>query len=175
MAMQPSTYSLNALSVELGIDRRTLAKRLADVPPAEVRGRSKRWRMQDVLKVADGSSPPATVGGDDHSPRQILEEMAFPMDLMIPWLCEDVVTLKEYAKQAGLSHEEVVELTIYGLPTLPPDEGKKCARVSINHAERWRMMFAGFLHSLGGTPENEHMAEEARRIRGLPLKPTRRR
>ena len=47
--MQPQTYSINALSTELGIDRRTLAKRLADVPPAKGSGRAKCWRLADVL------------------------------------------------------------------------------------------------------------------------------
>ena len=91
-----------------------------------------------------------------------------PMDLMIPWLHEDVVPIRQYAQKVGLSHEEIVELMIYGLPTLPPAKGKKSARVSIPHAERWRIMFAGFLHTLGGDPKNEDLAEEARRIRGLP-------
>jgi hypothetical protein len=35
MAMTKQLWSINALSVELGIDRRTLAKRLADLPPDE--------------------------------------------------------------------------------------------------------------------------------------------
>ncbi len=49
MPMQPQTWTVNGLSVELGEDRRTLAKRLADVPPAETKGKTKRWRMTDAL------------------------------------------------------------------------------------------------------------------------------
>lgn len=35
MAMTKKRWSINALSVELGLDRRTLARRLEDVEPAE--------------------------------------------------------------------------------------------------------------------------------------------
>ena len=49
MAMTPRLYTVSALAVELGVDRRTLAKHLAAVEPADVRGRSKRWRMRDVF------------------------------------------------------------------------------------------------------------------------------
>ena len=53
MPMQPRTWSINALSVELGIDRRTLSKRLAGLPPAETKRLKnrdeKRWHLADVL------------------------------------------------------------------------------------------------------------------------------
>ena len=32
----------------------------------------------------------------------------------------------------------------------------------------WCAMFTGFLYTLGADPENEDLAEEARKIRGLP-------
>lgn len=35
MAMQRQNWSINGLAAELGIDRRTLAKRLQDLPPAQ--------------------------------------------------------------------------------------------------------------------------------------------
>jgi hypothetical protein len=53
MAMQSKLWTINALSVELGIDRRTLAKRLEHLPPVKVlqvgRRTEKRWRLADVL------------------------------------------------------------------------------------------------------------------------------
>jgi hypothetical protein len=53
MAMQRQLWSINALSNELGRDRRTLSKLLDDLPPAEekhVGNRiEKRWRLLDVL------------------------------------------------------------------------------------------------------------------------------
>lgn len=53
MAMQSKLWSINALSTELEIDRRTLAKRLAGLPPAESKKVGirieKRWRLADVV------------------------------------------------------------------------------------------------------------------------------
>jgi hypothetical protein len=53
MAMQRQLWSINALSNELGRDRRTLAKLLSDLPPAEEKhvGKriEKRWQLLDVL------------------------------------------------------------------------------------------------------------------------------
>ncbi len=47
MALQRQLWSINALSVELGIDRRTLAKRLQDLPPAQESPNV--YRLRDVL------------------------------------------------------------------------------------------------------------------------------
>ena len=52
--MTKQLWSINALSVELGTDRRTLAKRLADLPPDEEKAqagkRVRRWRLARVLE-----------------------------------------------------------------------------------------------------------------------------
>lgn len=51
MSMTPKFWSINALSVELGRDRRTVAKALAGVPPAgEERGKPV-WRLQDAASA----------------------------------------------------------------------------------------------------------------------------
>jgi len=53
MAMQRKTWTISALSVELRTDRRTLAKILEDVAPAEEKKTGtrieKRWLMADVV------------------------------------------------------------------------------------------------------------------------------
>ncbi len=48
MAMQAQLWSINGLSTELGLDRRTIAKRLEGVAPAEGEGRSARYRMAEA-------------------------------------------------------------------------------------------------------------------------------
>lgn len=45
MAMKPQLWSISGLAVEFGLDRRTVAKRLENVQPAEGTGRSARYRM----------------------------------------------------------------------------------------------------------------------------------
>ncbi len=53
MAMQRRTWSINALSAELGLDRRTLSKRLQGLPPVETKKAGnrveKRWHLADVV------------------------------------------------------------------------------------------------------------------------------
>jgi hypothetical protein len=53
MALQAIDWSLNALSVELKIDRRSLAARLSDLPPVVNERRNgkivRRWRLHDVV------------------------------------------------------------------------------------------------------------------------------
>jgi hypothetical protein len=57
MAMQRKTWSINGLSAELGIDRRTLSRRLAGLPPAEVKRlknrEERRWYLSSVLDHLD--------------------------------------------------------------------------------------------------------------------------
>ena len=54
MAMTRKLWSINALATELGLDRRTVAKRLEGLPPAtekKVGSRiEKRWHLADVLE-----------------------------------------------------------------------------------------------------------------------------
>jgi phage terminase Nu1 subunit (DNA packaging protein) len=49
MAMTPQDWTISGLSVELGVDRRTLAKRLADVTPVREDGKSQYYRMKDAV------------------------------------------------------------------------------------------------------------------------------
>lgn len=51
MAMTKQLWSINALSVELGIDRRTIAKRLEEVPPAKIEGNIRLYYMANVMRV----------------------------------------------------------------------------------------------------------------------------
>lgn len=50
MAMQPQRWSISALSVELGMDRRTIAKRLADLRPIAEENGVKYYSLRDALK-----------------------------------------------------------------------------------------------------------------------------
>lgn len=68
MAVTAQLWTLSALSAELGTDRRTLAKKLHDLPPARTDGtgklRSPKWRLADVLdhladKTDDGDGAKA--------------------------------------------------------------------------------------------------------------------
>ena len=52
MAMTPQAWSVNGLATELGLDRRTVAKRLALVTPHSLASDgSPRWRLNDAIKA----------------------------------------------------------------------------------------------------------------------------
>jgi len=49
MAMHQTLWTVSGLSVEIGTDRRTLAKKLDSLRPVEVKGKSRFYHMADVL------------------------------------------------------------------------------------------------------------------------------
>jgi hypothetical protein len=53
MAMRPRLWAISGLAVELGKDRRTVAKALARVPPAGRLGGHDAWRLTDALKALE--------------------------------------------------------------------------------------------------------------------------
>ncbi len=58
MAMTPNVWTLNGLAAETGLDRRTLAKRLVGVTPADEKGDVKLYRLADVLPALGlGATP----------------------------------------------------------------------------------------------------------------------
>ena len=73
MAMQRKLWSINALSTELDVDRRTLSRDLRDLEPAQVKRvgtrEEKRWLMADVLAHLDLGREPARRRGRSDRPR----------------------------------------------------------------------------------------------------------
>ena len=55
--MKNTTLTINALSERIGTDRRTLKKHLKDIPPDEVSGGSKRYRLETVLAALNEKQP----------------------------------------------------------------------------------------------------------------------
>ena len=61
--MAPRLWSVSGLATELHIDRRTVAKRLAALPPDETNGSVSRWLMAKAarrLLLVDGADPEAS-------------------------------------------------------------------------------------------------------------------
>ena len=54
MAMQKNLWSISALAVEFGLDRRTVAQRLMSIEPTETKGRAKRYVLHDAAKAIIG-------------------------------------------------------------------------------------------------------------------------
>jgi hypothetical protein len=51
MAMTAGLWSISALAVEFGLDRRTVAARMRDVAPAGRIGAHAAWRLRDVAPI----------------------------------------------------------------------------------------------------------------------------
>ena len=63
MALMSKLWSLSALSVELGINIRTLARRLRDSPPDGKLGQHDAWYLKSVLAALD--RPQGSGGSSD--------------------------------------------------------------------------------------------------------------
>ena len=140
--MQPKNWSVNALSVELRVDRRTVAKRLAEAgtPPVEIRGRTKLYRLPDAIEAIVRPLKPAPsqrVFKPTPFSRDLLSSVRLCQNELIPWLHSDVVTLTEYENELGIDsppRAEIFDWIAFGFPIIPPAEGEKAARVSRPHA-----------------------------------------
>jgi hypothetical protein len=125
MAMQKKTWSLSGLSTELDTDRRTLARRLQDLPPAETKRIGsrieKRWHLADVLEHL-GDAP----AGRRRTGSRIDADMVRRFNEMITQdLMHDVIDstffrglLLNGMRQAGLDEnqmDEVMGFVILGL------------------------------------------------------------
>ena len=54
MAMTQSLWTINALAVEFGLDRRTIGLRLNGVKPAEEKGKIKKYRLAEATRAIMG-------------------------------------------------------------------------------------------------------------------------
>jgi hypothetical protein len=54
MSMTQNLWTVSSLSVEFGMDRRTVAQRLNGVQPVQVKGRVKKYSMHDAAKAIIG-------------------------------------------------------------------------------------------------------------------------
>ena len=54
MAMLQNYWSISALAVEFGLDRRTVAQRLNSVEPVQTKGKVKKYKLQEAAKAIIG-------------------------------------------------------------------------------------------------------------------------
>lgn len=100
MAMQKQTWSISGISVELGIDRRTLAKKLDSLEPVEVKGKSRLYHLADVIRRLDlfDKHQPTRDELEAISEQKFADEVACFFDLWAPALTQ---YLWEEAGQPG--------------------------------------------------------------------------
>jgi hypothetical protein len=115
MAMNPQLWSLSGLSIELGIDRRTLAKRLSSLRPdgegIEAGKTVRRWRLARVLrhlKAAGAGADERRIAGMVEDHKHLVSEYLFPaamgsrylLGFFLAHLHEDIGLTKPQALRA---------------------------------------------------------------------------
>lgn len=166
----------------LGISRRLVADLVAQgifTKPLKLEQCRKAYIARLQASAAGRDSKRGRSSGrlaEAASPREIVKEFALSRDLLIPWHSppDNLVTLPEYGELMGLPEEDggAFDLLIYGLPLVPPAQGQEVARVSLAHAERYRMLLALFLNGLGGPSlglddDLARIAPELNKLRGV--------
>ena len=83
MAMKRKIWSINALAVETGWDRRTVANRLRSVPPrGKMRGGHDGFWLEDLLR-ATPPTPPSTSPTQSHDKPDLGHLAAYDDDLVL--------------------------------------------------------------------------------------------
>lgn len=161
-------WSLSALSTELGVDRRTVGRRLSDasVRPIGQRAGAAVYDLRQAAEAVLRVARPAQQGVEEAAAatRGIFAQQRIPDAALVPWLHDEIVTLPEYEERIGIEGDEVLDLIAFGLPLLPPARGSDLARVSIPHADRWRWLFGLLVTARGGDGDSPHVAGEVRRL-----------
>lgn len=108
--------------------------------------------------------------GRRSTPGEVLRDinLVLPREHLIPWAHDQIFDFPDYEKEAGIEEGGAFDLLCYGLPILPPARGKKVARVSWPHAERWRVLVAVLVfHLTGNQPDLSRLGQELHRFRGV--------
>ena len=166
MAMQRQTWSVNALATELGIDRRTVARRLDGATVAERGSRGEpRYRLRDALAAFEPrhhAPAAATVG-----PLGKRQELA----LVLPFGIEGPMPTEPAAKLCrlyGWTWPDFAELLSWGLPytSAGRPDSLRGWRITFAHAARFLGLLA---HALDLDVDASFPGELARLRGAAPL------
>lgn len=170
MGMTPHGWSVNALATELGRDRRTIAKRLAEagVEPVEVNGRVRLYRLRDALDVLEAppSPQPARSAAYGSNAERVFDfAMASPRRYKLSGLA--VQSWNGVAALFGASDDDIREWLRFGCPYLRSGDAEtgKGWKFSIPHLGRWIALWGAALDRMGVTRgRDEPVAETTRRL-----------
>ncbi len=121
MAMQRQTWSISALSIELKTDRRTMAKRLDGLEPAEIKSigkrTEKRYYMDDVIKYLNRSKN--SDNADAKIERLIEQHKQFCTKFLFPSISNSSdfigTIIGGVTEDMGLSKEDALKIYDYTL------------------------------------------------------------
>jgi hypothetical protein len=155
MGMTKKLWSINALATEFGMDRRTVAKRIEDIPfDGRDRG-SPQWYIASVM-WALAPDPPrgkSTYKGDIMAD-VIGDRLKGWRDICTPDAAEaGRMTLDEFAPNAGLTQEAALACIRAGMPYRVPGDfitGEGFV-VQFHQAAEWTIFVKAWLTRAGRT------------------------
>lgn len=165
-------WSINALAEELGVDRRTVKRRLTlrGVQPIASDGRVAFYSLRDavpaILRPGDAAHE-----AESPSPKRLefLDALAISREELLDLMNGRAsMPVKEYRREHELDEDEWSLQVFHGLPLLPPEASGEGARVLVPYAERWRLLVGCLIGSLGGDAMTPRPGTELARLRGFP-------
>jgi hypothetical protein len=131
MSMVPRGWSISALAVELRMDRRTVAQRIADLKPVSETGRAKLYSLADVFEAIAAGAASTPTNFEDAKTRKMAAD-AVLAEIEVSKARGRVVST-DIAERAAAEAYAAVRAKLLGLPdkmaplleTTPGTEGKR--------------------------------------------------
>lgn len=136
MAMTPKGWSISALAVEFGRDRRTVAAAVAGLTPIGREGRADLYRLTDVLPALVGGGRPTDL--DDAKARKLAAEAELA-ELELAKARGEVVAIGDAAKLIAEEYT-AVRSKLLALPT------KLAPLLNTDNTEATRALLARGIH-----------------------------
>jgi hypothetical protein len=146
MAMTPTLHTISGLAVELGRDRRTIAKIVQNVPPAGKRGGHDAWLLRDVVdeierqnaarvvRESEGALDDPMLGNLAHR-LECFEEIKFDPK-------SETMTVPAMASLFGIDEDLILHWLRAGAPYTKRGDFKtgRGFRICIAHLYDWMML-----------------------------------
>jgi hypothetical protein len=117
MSLTPTDWTVSGLSVELGIDRRTIGKKIANVAPVRIDGKSKYYRMADVVAaIYVNVSVGPTDGTKEDNEARLVKAKADEKELQVARLKGELIPTDE-AKRRWASYIAGAKARLLSLPS----------------------------------------------------------
>jgi hypothetical protein len=148
--MIPTLFTINALATEFGLDRRTVANRLKNIPHARTEGGSKLWYLTDVVSALS----PNQSHLQHESP--LLADFRDRLDHFEEIHCRPQIemTLDEFAEVIGKEPETVLQQLRAGMPFRTEGDWHTGEGFTVTpaHSHDW-LVFMAVLTRISGSVE----------------------
>lgn len=128
MSLQPQEWSVNGLATETKIDRRTVAKRLENVPPHRVAGKVKYWRGADAFPALYAGKT-ASADSQDEAERRKTNAEADIAEMKAAQMRGDLISVHAFGpvieRAIAASRARILAVPTKLAPIVRPDDPDK--------------------------------------------------